>query len=147
MARSDFKLQHRLRVRWNELDAQGIAHNAVYVVWFGIALGEYFRELPFDRFAVESRDKTQLNVVRTLVEYKSPAGMDQEILTCARIAKIGRTSMTFLFEIYDAADDRLICTGDQVWVNVGISDMRPTPWPADVLAALYAREPHLGGET
>lgn len=139
MAKSDFWMQHRIRVRWNELDSQGIAHNAVYLVWFGVAMGEYFRGLPFDRPTIWTRDNTQINVVRTLIEYKSPAGMDEEIDACCRVGRIGRTSVTFIYEIY-GADGRLLCSGDQVWVNVSKATMRPTEWAAEFLERVNARE-------
>ncbi len=35
---------HRLRVRYNECDPQGVAFNAEYVVYFDVILTEFFRE-------------------------------------------------------------------------------------------------------
>jgi acyl-CoA thioester hydrolase len=43
----DFRFSTEVRVRFAETDAQGIAHNAVYLVWFEIARIDYlarFRE-------------------------------------------------------------------------------------------------------
>ena len=37
----DFHFETEVRVRFAETDAQGIAHNAVYLVWFEVARVEY----------------------------------------------------------------------------------------------------------
>src|SRR3954466_10895307 len=37
----DFRFETEVRVRFAETDAQGIAHNAVYLVWFEVARIDY----------------------------------------------------------------------------------------------------------
>ena len=37
----DFHFETEVRVRFGETDAQGIAHNAVYLVWFEVARIDY----------------------------------------------------------------------------------------------------------
>ena len=47
MARSDFRFTHSLRVRWSEVDRQGIVFNGNYLNYFDVAMGEYWRALGF----------------------------------------------------------------------------------------------------
>jgi len=39
-----FTFSTTVRVRFADTDAQGIAHNSAYVVWFEVARVEYLRE-------------------------------------------------------------------------------------------------------
>jgi acyl-CoA thioester hydrolase len=139
VARSDFWLVHRLRVRFSETDRQGIVHNAVYLNYFGIALTELFRELPWGRDEAAAKYDTQMHVVQATISYKSPAQIDQELDVGARIAKLGRTSMTMVFQIFAAGEDTLIAEGEQVWVNTGIASHKPTPWSDAFRAVVRAR--------
>jgi hypothetical protein len=41
--RSDFRFAHRLRVRWSEVDAQGIVFNPNYFVYADVGFTEYMR--------------------------------------------------------------------------------------------------------
>ena len=36
--------RHRIRVRWNECDPQGVVFNANYLAYFDVALTELWRE-------------------------------------------------------------------------------------------------------
>ena len=88
MAKADFWHFHKVRVRFNETDPQGLAHNSVQLVWFGIGLHEYYRALDFDRYAAGARDKAGLHVVKATVEYKAPIRQDEEVEIATRIATI-----------------------------------------------------------
>src|ERR1700753_2049327 len=118
-------MTHRIRVRFNEVDRQGIAHNSVPLVYFGVALNEYFRGLGYSQLEMGARDGTGLHAVHASVVYKAPINLDAEIEIGARIAKLGRTSLTFVYEIYLAGSDDLLVAGDQVWVNTNTTSHRP----------------------
>lgn len=143
MAKADFWSIHRVRVRFNESDPQGLAHNSMNLIWFGVGLNEYFRELGFDRYAMGARDKTRLHVVKASLEYNSPIRLDEELDICTRVSKVGRTSVTFTYELYAVNDGRLVGSGDQVWVNTSTETHRGWPWPEDFLEVLRTREPAL----
>jgi acyl-CoA thioester hydrolase len=124
MARQDFWFAHRIRVRFVEVDTLGVLHNSHYLVYFGIALHEYYRALGYDRLSAN----TALYVVSANVEYKAPLRFDDEVDLCARIAKLGRTSLTFGYEIYNVAGSILAATGNQVWVNADRTTRQSAPW-------------------
>ena len=43
MMRDDFIFFHSLRVRWSEVDMQGIVFNGHYLTYFDVAFSEYWR--------------------------------------------------------------------------------------------------------
>jgi acyl-CoA thioester hydrolase len=140
VARDDFWFKHRLRVRFVEVDTLGVLHNSHYLAYFGIALHEYYRALGYDRMAAGQAANTGLYVVSANVEYKSPLLFDDEADVCARIAKLGRTSLTFGYEVYKVAGDALAATGSQVWVNADRTTRQSTPWDPTFVALVERAE-------
>ena len=45
VTRQDFRLFHRLRVRWAEVDMQKIVFNGHYLMYFDTAMADYWRAL------------------------------------------------------------------------------------------------------
>jgi acyl-CoA thioester hydrolase len=122
------------------VDRQGIVHNAVPLVYFGVAMNDYHRQLPYDRIAADDKHGTGIHVVQASVTYKAPMRFDEEIDIGARVSRLGRTSLTFSFEIFPAGGDQVISAGEQVWVNTDRQTRRPVPWPEDFRALLRSRE-------
>jgi acyl-CoA thioester hydrolase len=140
VARSDFWLLHRFRVRFSEVDMQAIVYNANYITYFNIALREYYRSLPYELAAANERHGTGIHVVRAEIDYKAPLRMDEEIEVGARVARLGRTSVTFAYEIFRAGDDKLMASGGQVWVHVHQASHSATPWPQEFVDIVRKRE-------
>jgi acyl-CoA thioester hydrolase len=112
---ADFKLIHRLRVRWAEVDRQGIVFNGHYLTFFDVAVTEYWRTIgvryPEDIVAQGS----DIFAVKAVLEYHSPALYDDLLDVCARVSKIGRSSMQFELAIF-RGDERLV-SGELIYVN------------------------------
>ncbi len=115
MPKQDFNFSHRLRVRWAEVDRQNIVFNGHYLTYFDLGMTEYLRALgfPYPDGLIEAG--SDLFVVKATVEYKASARYDDEIDVYCRVARIGRSSIQFLFEIYRADD--LLVTGENIYVN------------------------------
>jgi YbgC/YbaW family acyl-CoA thioester hydrolase len=130
MPRADFVCAPRLRVRWAEVDMQKIVFNAHYLTYIDTAIAEYWREidLPYPDGYVE-RYGSDIFLRKASVEYLGPARYDDELTVCCRVAKLGRSSMTFHFEIYREAD--LLISAELVYVNADPS-MKAVPLPDDV---------------
>ena len=138
MPRADFVCAPRLRVRWAEVDMQKIVFNAHYLTYIDTAIAEYWREidLPYPHGYVE-RYGSDIFLRKATVEYLGPARYDDELTVCCRVAKLGRSSMTFHFEIYRAAD--LLISAELVYVNADAS-MKAVPLPDDVRARVMKYE-------
>lgn len=136
MARADFRFCYRLRVRWGEVDPQGIVFNARYLDYADIALTEYWREARAAGIFGEERLET--HAARAEIDYRKPILADEEIDLLARTARTGRTSFVLLVEIHGAGADDLRADIAVTSVNVDLSDHRPRPLP-DWFARAFAK--------
>jgi acyl-CoA thioester hydrolase len=145
MPRADFVCAPRLRVRWAEVDMQKIVFNGHYLTYIDTAIAEYWREigLPYPEGYVE-RYANDVYLRKATVEYLGSARYDDELDVCCRVAKLGRTSMTFHFEIYRAngglAEDAPLVTAELVYVNADPSSMKAAPLPDDLRARVLRYE-------
>ena len=136
--RADFAFLHPLRVRWSEVDGQGIVFNPNYLVYFDIAINEYQRAIGFtypDGFA---QFGTDMFTVNSSVNFRSPARYDDELMIGARLAHIGRTSYRVQFAIF--RDDELLADGVNVYVNATRDGHMPSPVPEPFIAKVTAFE-------
>jgi acyl-CoA thioester hydrolase len=63
------------------------------------------------------------------IEYLAPAVFDDLIEVYVRMARIGRTSVTYEFEAYRARDDLLMVTATQTLVLVDLDERKAVPIP------------------
>jgi len=115
MPRSQFSFSHPLRVRWAEVDRQGIVFNAHYLTYFDVGITEYWRAIGYPYPDGLLQHGTDLYVKKASVEYLASARYDDVLDVLVRVARIGRSSMQFLLEIHHG-DDHLI-NGEVVYVN------------------------------
>jgi len=117
MAKSDFNFHTPVRVRWMECDAQGIVFNGAYMGYLEVAQSEYFRNLGFGIYRIAQIEYFDFAVVKTTLEYKSPARIDEMIDVYVRVSKFGNTSMTLNMEIYHPDSERLLTKMEAVYVG------------------------------
>ena len=130
MPRTDFVCAPTLRVRWAEVDMQKIVFNGHYLTYIDTAIAEYWREigLPYPHGYVD-RYGSDIYLRKATVEYLGSAGYDDVLTVCCRVARLGRSSMTFQFEIY--RDGELLITAELVYVNAD-PEKKAAPLPDDV---------------
>ena len=105
------------RVRYSEVDYQGIVYFAHYATYFDVAIHEFFRALPYDYTAARSTPGTDFNIVRSAVEYRRPLRFDEAFEVEVALGRIGRTSLTFAPAIRVAREPEPRATGEVVWVH------------------------------
>ena len=130
---------HELRVRWAEVDMQKIVFNGHYLTYIDSAIAEYWREigLPYPHGYVD-RYGSDIYLRKATVEYLGSAGYDDVLTVCCRVARLGRSSMTFHFEIYRQAE--VLITAELVYVNADPSTMKAAPLPEDLRARVQRYE-------
>lgn len=122
-----FKLSARTRVAFSDTDAQGIVYYGRYNPYFDLARVEYHRTL-----GLLHRQRPGEFVMRANdVEYFAPAVFDDEIEIFVRVARVGRTSVTFEFAAYRVPDDVLMVTAHQTVVYLDLAERRAGPVPDD----------------
>ena len=139
MARSDFRFHLTKRVRYAEIDAQAVVFNSRYLEYFDIGITEYWRAAGvYDRWP--HHDSPEFHVARAEVDYKAPILLDEQIDICVRCSRVGRSSMTFLFELHGAGRDDLRATGLEVSVHVAEARGAPAPVPDEFVELFEAYE-------
>jgi acyl-CoA thioester hydrolase len=139
MARSDFKFSWAARARYAEVDAQAVVFNSRYLEYFDIGITEYFRTVGLYP-EPNLQGAPELHVVKAEVVYHAPILLDEAIAICVRCLKIGRTSLTFAFEVHAGTGEDLRASGTEVQVHVDEPRGRPTPVPAAVASLFEAYE-------
>jgi acyl-CoA thioester hydrolase len=125
---------HPLRVRWAEVDRQGIVFNGNYLLYFDIGVTEYWRAIgcPYPEGLLEHG--SDLFVRKATVEYHGPAHYDELLDLCVRVDAIGRSSIRFAIEIHRA--DTLLVSGELVYVNADPVARASAPVPAFLREAI-----------
>ena len=132
MSRSQFNFYYSFRVRYSEVDAQGIVFNAHYLTYFDSAMTEYLRHINYN-YVQEVEDRNEdFHTVKTLVEYKHPIKFDQIIDICIKVKKIGRSSLTFYIEIHPNEKDFMLASGEVIWVNADQSSHKSAALSEDL---------------
>lgn len=140
-ARGEFGFFFPLRVRYAEIDGQGVVFNAHYLTYYDTALTEFMvRYLGYDYFAEVVRTGFDFHLVKSLVEYKAPIRFDAEIEIGVRVARLGRSSITFCPAIFPKGGDEVLATGEIVWVNTNQKTGKSSPLPEDFVQRLKRRE-------
>jgi acyl-CoA thioester hydrolase len=133
VAKGDFRVQHDVRVRFNELDRTGIVFNGNYLVYADIGVTEYFRALgegqPSQYF---QQYLTDIVVVNAEIDYHASARLDEVITIAARVSRFGRTSFTLQCAIF-RGDERLTDIA-LTYAHVGLDSGRAEPLPGSFIA-------------
>jgi acyl-CoA thioester hydrolase len=140
MPQEDFSCRHRLRVRWAEVDMQKIVFNGHYLTYIDTAIADYWRAigLPYPEGYVE-RYASDVFLRKATVEYLGSARYEDELNVFCRASRLGRSSMTFLFEIWRGAADLLI-TAELVYVNAHPQSKTAVPLPEEFRQRVLAFE-------
>ena len=138
MQRQNFRCMHRLRVRWAEVDMQKIVFNAHYLMYIDTAMSEYWRALALPYEASMHILGGEMYVKKATVEYHASAKLDDTLDVGLRCARIGNSSC--LFEAAIFRGDRLLVTGELVYVFADPATQTSTPVPAALRAMLEGYE-------
>jgi acyl-CoA thioester hydrolase len=132
-----FHFATEVRVRFAETDAQGVAHNSNYFVWFEVARVEYL-----DRYAggyQRLRDTgIEALVLETHVRYLQPARFDDRLLVHARCLDF--KGARFRYEYAIERDGELIADGWTAHATVDAATFRPTRVPGWLVDAIVSAE-------
>jgi len=127
--RNKKSFSYNFRIRYSEVDAQKIVYNSHYLTFLDVSIFEFFDAIGFNQEEYIKETNNEFHTVRAVVEYKAPATLGDTIEVLTRIKKIGNSSITFQQEIYLHESDKLLATGEIVWVNTNQEEMIPTTVP------------------
>jgi acyl-CoA thioester hydrolase len=140
MSRNIFNFYYSFRVRYSEVDAQGIVFNAHYLTYFDTAMTEYLRHIKYDYVKEVKERNEDFHTVKTLVEYKAPIYFDQIIDVCLKVKKIGTSSLTFYIEVHPNKEDSMRVSGEVVWVNTNQETHSSAPLSKNIIKKIELLE-------
>ena len=127
MNRQDFRLFHRLRVRWAEVDMQKIVFNAHYLMYFDTAITDYWRALglPFEEAMRQLGG--DLYVKKASVEYHGSAHFEDALEVAMKCSRLGNSSIVFSGAIFRGAELLITCELVYVFADPASQTSRPVP--------------------
>ncbi|NOG70690.1 thioesterase family protein [Roseicella sp. DB1501] len=134
----EFAFTHPLRVRWAELDPQRIVFNAHYLTYFDVALSEYMRAIAFKHPEGLGSHGCDIVLAHAALDFRGSGRYDDALTLAARVARLGRTSLTFRMGCF--RERQLLVGARMVYVNVTLGEHKPVPLPEPFLARILAFE-------
>jgi acyl-CoA thioester hydrolase len=128
-----YRFVHRIRVGFDETDAQGVVYYGRYMPYFDRARVEYLRGLGL---LTSMTGEPEFVMRAQHVEYHAPARFDDEVEVYARVERVGRTSVTWAFDAYRADTGEHLVSATQVAVSIDPAERRPVAVTADFREAV-----------
>ena len=126
-----------IRVRFAETDAQGIAHNSSYFVWFEVARVEYLEEYAHGYQRLRDEGIEAL-VLESHARYLEPAVFDDRLKVFARCVDV--KGARFRYEYTVRRGGSTIADGCTAHATVDAKTLRPTRIPPWLLEAIATAE-------
>jgi acyl-CoA thioester hydrolase len=129
--------RHYLRVRYQDCDAQRVVFNSRYSEYADIVSVEFLRAALPGR--ADWLDGTfEIQTVRQVIEWRSPARIDDILEISAWVSRIGTTSFTLSTEMRRAGEPAVLATTETTYVHVDHETFTKRPITLQVRAALEA---------
>jgi acyl-CoA thioester hydrolase len=132
-----FTFTAAVRVRFAETDAQGVAHNSNYFVWFEVARVEFLERYAggYQRLRDEGIESV---VLEAHARFLQPAAFDDRLLVHARCHAV--RGARFRFDYAIERDGTTIAEGWTTHAAVDAATLRPTRLPEWLTAAIATAE-------
>jgi YbgC/YbaW family acyl-CoA thioester hydrolase len=127
-----------LRVRWNEVDAQGIVFNAQYLAYLDVASTGYWRALALPYPMALRAFGADVVLGSCHLDFRAPARFDEQLHCAVRLQSLGRTSLTLTATL--RRGEVVLLTAEMRYVVVDAVHLQPTPIPEGMRQAIQAFE-------
>jgi acyl-CoA thioester hydrolase len=134
---SGFRFSTELTVRFAETDAQGVAHNSNYLVWFEVARIAYLAEYAGGYSAIREQGLESF-VLESHVRFRQPATFDDRLTIHTRVGELRGARFRFDYEITRNGD--VIADGWTSHACVDARTLRPTRIPQTLADAISRAE-------
>ena len=134
----DFRFATEVKVRFAETDAQGVAHNSVYLVWFEVARIDYLARFRGGYPGLRA-DGVEALTIESHVRYLAPAAFDDRLTIRAHCGEL--RGARFRFDYAVEREGEAIADGWTRHACVDAVSYRPTRvpgWLADEIASAEA---------
>lgn len=128
---STLRFEHRVAVRFRDLDSMGHAHHTLPIIYFEEARAAYWREVA-GRAGVQDVDYV-IGEIR--VQFKQRILYPQTLTVRTGVTHLGNASFVMQYELLDA-DRAVLATGESTQVMYDYEAGRSMPVPPDVRARI-----------
>ena len=126
---------YRLEVRFRDCDPLGHVNNAVYLTYLEQARFGLWRKLWGMDLDAQPAHMPGVILARAEVDYKIPARFGDALEIRIFLARVGRTSFTYTYEVVDDAG-RIVAAATTVQVMYDYKTASSVPIPENVRAML-----------
>jgi len=130
-----FDFTAAIRVRFHDTDAQGIAHNSNYLVWFEVARVEYLERYAGGYQTLRDQGYESL-VLESYVRFLQPARFDDRLLVHTYVAEMRGARWRFDYRI--TRGEETIAEGWTMHATVDAETFRPTRNPAWLVESILS---------
>lgn len=125
--------RYRIATRWNDNDHYGHVNNATYFEYLDTAVNGWLMQAT----GTDVRDLPAIGVVASVsCEFYAEVGFPDVLDIVLLTERVGRSSVTYLLEVYRQGDPHLRALGRFVHVYVDAVTRTPVPIPEVVRAAV-----------
>ena len=132
-----FRFSTEIAVRFAETDAQGIAHNSAYLVWYEVARIEYLARFRGGYRSIQD-DGYEALTTETHVRYLKPVLFDDRVRIHARCVDL--RGARFRYEYVLERGGEVVADGWTQHAVVDRATLRPTRLPAWLAEEIAAAE-------
>ncbi len=132
----DVRLWVPVKPRFRDTDAMGHLNNAVYLTYFEVARGEYWRALTKD----SNYQRVPFILAHTTIDFRSPAYVHEVLEVGIRVSRLGTKSFDCAYRIVEQASRRLVCEGRSVQVIFDYAKNESYALPETLRGAVRAFE-------
>ena len=130
---SDYPYQVTLPTRWQDNDIYGNVNNVVFYSFFDTAVNRFLA----DEACMDFRHSPVIaHVVSSQCQFISNISYPEDVEVGVRVAKIGRSSVTYGVSIYAGTNQRRVAHGQFVQVFVDRTTNRVVQIPPRIKSAL-----------
>lgn len=126
----------RITVRFGDCDPAGFVYYPVILHYFHVAMEEFFAArcgVAYERLMREER--IGLPTVNVRAEFFAPFTYGDQIEVEVEVARVGTSSVTFIYSARRATDGVLCARSEQVQVAMNLDSRRAVPLPAQCRSA------------
>jgi acyl-CoA thioester hydrolase len=120
---------HKVRVRYSEVDMQGVVFNAHWLTYFDDAVTQFFSHLGYPPESTFSQE-FDFMVVKAAVEWSGPAGFEDDIAIELHPVRLGTSS--FENDYSATVDGMVVCEARITYVLIEAGTNRALPLPDEL---------------
>jgi acyl-CoA thioester hydrolase len=120
----------RVRVYYEDTDAQGVVYYANYFKFMERARTEWIRALGIEQDALLRDERRMFVVVDTRAEFRQPARFNDELVVSVELAERSRASFSLRQDIFrEEPGGELLCTGEVRAAYLDSDTLKPARLP------------------